>query len=699
MNLDELDDLARRAAATVNAIAAIADDDRSDVPFADPTRRRRHRRVVAAAVGAVAAVVVAATGWVVTRGGDDQVQTVDEPPATVSTTAAPPPTAAAQTAVSTTAATPPTTGDWDWLTEAFGAATTDQDVPSGWEVGEVSGLRFATPPGWSAPAFSCDLNGAPGAVFANQATDEADCSRSGAIESITIIDALDDVPADFASTYGQIELESLRRETCGPNCSGWFRGPSFSVRVTGERYGQLLATFAEPGWRQALRTGPVADRSGWQDVTVGGVTLSVPPAWPVHDLAGSVTVTTDALGAPIAYEGRTDPGTCGNGLFAGGPSVSLGTSPLQPSCAPTFNYDLSPVDGVWARPAATTDRQGDELGEALAAGQVAGLDITVHPGDSETRAGVIELVVRGGNEPLRISIGVGTDVTTARAVLTSLRLGPTAPVAPPTTAPRPTLTLRGDGLGSVRFGDPMDVVLAVVADAKGVEPSPVFTPAGCITTAGSAINVGDLALGFSDSGDGLVFSSWSTSASDPDVLRAEASWEDLDPVAGTPHRGVGRFDDGGPIYLIEFGDEAQPGTLLSAGPDCDRLHPPFLEAGPNPVGLTYRARLEPAGYTAIVRTDRGIATEYTAGELVGDIQHVVAALDGPSSLWSTRSVDVDGEPAREVLAVFDPPPDSFFVPLPDECGNGFLMTLPDGSTRSVTADPATGEFVVTPGSC
>lgn len=402
MNLDGLDDLARRSAATVNAIARASATDGSQADAVSRPGRHGERRRAWVVLGAAAAIIAALAGWIVTRDGDEQLRTVDvrpttSPPTVVSTPATP------TSAPTTTVTVAP--GSWDWLTAAFGVAVPAPTVPDGWEIREVNGLRFATPSEWSVPnTGACETHGAPGAVFINQSSDAYDCMIDVA-DSMTMGEGIDDPPVGPDDAYGNLRLTPLQAGNCD-DCTPRLRGDSFVVRVRGTLRDAILRTFDEPGWLQALRSGPASDGSQWQDVAFSGVRFSVPRDWPLVDVERA-----DPFSGPDA---------CGSALFGQSSGVYLGISSGEVICEPPEQFDLRPFDGIWireakSRPAAET---------VVASGNSGGLDVTVFDGSQRGQAGAIELLVEGGDVPLRITIGVGTDASVARAVLTSI--GPTA---------------------------------------------------------------------------------------------------------------------------------------------------------------------------------------------------------------------------------------------------------------------------------
>ncbi len=154
---------------------------------------------------------------------------------------------------------------------------------------------------------------------------------------------------------------------------------------------------------------PVPD--DWQ----GG--FAVPSEWQVRDLDGSYGEAVVGGDSVNRVSGVANPGTCGGGQYSvqDAKVVFLGDSPINPPCPPPMTIDLSPNDAVWIRPA-----NGEEA--RATSGHVNGLDVSVlqadwydHPQPNRT----VELLVRNGDQSLRVSLGVGIDSSTARAVLRS----------------------------------------------------------------------------------------------------------------------------------------------------------------------------------------------------------------------------------------------------------------------------------------
>ena len=96
--------------------------------------------------------------------------------------------------------------------------------------------------------------------------------------------------------------------------------------------------------------------------------------------------------------------------------VFFGDSPINPACPQPTTIDLSPNDAIWIRPANGEERRATS-------GRVNGLDVSVLQADWYDRPQpnrTVELLVRNGDQSLRVSLGVGIDSSTARAVMRSL---------------------------------------------------------------------------------------------------------------------------------------------------------------------------------------------------------------------------------------------------------------------------------------
>jgi hypothetical protein len=85
-----------------------------------------------------------------------------------------------------------------------------------------------------------------------------------------------------------------------------------------------------------------------------------------------------------------------------------------------LQWPITPNDGVWLRDI-TTDTAAP--GPMVAHGTANGLDVSVVERmlpDNDTVSPTVDLIVRTPSHVVRVSIGVGSDPTTARTVLHSL---------------------------------------------------------------------------------------------------------------------------------------------------------------------------------------------------------------------------------------------------------------------------------------
>jgi hypothetical protein len=110
-------------------------------------------------------------------------------------------------------------------------------------------------------------------------------------------------------------------------------------------------------------------------------------------------------------------------------------------------------------------------------------------------------------------------VSESMSVTTGTSPLPEAAVTSSTSPLDVELVLRGDGLGTVRFGTPQREVIRVVQHALGAldyeigTPGGVSTPgaSGCANKSQTVVAFTGLVLGFTDSGDGPLFDAWASS--------------------------------------------------------------------------------------------------------------------------------------------------------------------------------------------
>jgi hypothetical protein len=188
------------------------------------------------------------------------------------------------------------------------------------------------------------------------------------------------------------------------------------LSIVGPDSDAVLATVTDGSARRALQDGPVASTKGWRSVTYAGVRFKVPSDWPSVDLPSSVHQYGRG-----ALSFQADPGACGPPMFAIGTAdkVFLGSSGYVPSCPAAFSLELGRSGaGAWIRP--VTPREG-ALGLIVPSGDQAGVEVGFVRGQRVAGGvGTLQLSVRRGTTQLLLSIGVGRDVPTARAILRSI---------------------------------------------------------------------------------------------------------------------------------------------------------------------------------------------------------------------------------------------------------------------------------------
>jgi hypothetical protein len=338
--------------------------------------------------------------------------------------------------------------DWSWLTP-FGQEISAPVVPSGWTLQDVSDLRFAVPGDWTAPISSSCAPATSGVVLvpaALSSTSSCDPATPLPAATVTVRLATGNQSGEPV-TVGTLSATKVVDDSCD-DCPPAYRFENgLEMIVTGHQSEQILATLTDSGSRRALQAGPVADTTGWQQVTYAGIKLFAPKSWPVVDLVGSYITSTDADGN-TSVSGGLDPGQCGRGMFASSATrrVFIGTSPIVPSCLAPIEYDLEPHDGVWIRPADGTSI--DPTDRIVAEGVTGGLDVKIiapaSTADSQPSPR-LELLVEHGDTSVRISLGVGTDAATARTIMRSLTTDLSADSATNTSIAPPAEQLPATG--------------------------------------------------------------------------------------------------------------------------------------------------------------------------------------------------------------------------------------------------------------
>ena len=387
-------------------------------PIETPRPARRHLLLAVAALALIAGgigIVVAAN-----RGGPshESVSGVDD---TTGVTA-PDSTSATSSPASTTVDSETA---WEWLAQ-FGAEAQLPPVPDGWKVLDFERFRFAVPADWTVPiSRSCAIPTPPGVVLISATTPEttASCSPEQPLPGsvLTIGPAVDDPASGVPTTVGTLSAMQIPPKCIGCPPVYQFDTP-YQVTVSGPEAEQVLATFSDSGSRRVLQAAAVADTSSWQAVTYKGIAFRIPEEWLIVDLPASYKEATQGNGA-VQISAQPDPGICGGAMFPSDreAQVSLGTSPLVPSCAAVMNFDLAPGDGMWMRSTVTALTQLD--GTPIAHGVVDGLDVTVvriRRRNGDTPSPVLDLIVKQGDTTIWVSLGVGADTSIARSILRSL---------------------------------------------------------------------------------------------------------------------------------------------------------------------------------------------------------------------------------------------------------------------------------------
>jgi hypothetical protein len=173
-----------------------------------------------------------------------------------------------------------------------------------------------------------------------------------------------------------------------------------------------LETITVSGRYRALHGGRVLSSAGWRRVALDGLSVPVPPTWPIAQLGPA----------------QTNPGICGRGVFHA-PEAFVGTGGRFPSC-PAPGPGAGPaVDGLWLRrdpaPGVAAQANSNRIGGPLLA--------VTNP-----ELPVIELNLNGETGFARLTVGVGPDPIVARTVVASLTTKPKPPVG--TAAQVPDVT-------------------------------------------------------------------------------------------------------------------------------------------------------------------------------------------------------------------------------------------------------------------
>jgi len=296
-------------------------------------------------------------------------------------------------------------------------------VPAGWQLIDYGELRFAVPATWEVPVTESCASGAPGVVLLPTRSTST-CSAVNPIplpESVVWIVESDPQPGGVPAELGTLDATTFGSLAC-TTCRPTYHLPSgLQISVTGPEADAVLASFTRSGVDQALADGPLADRSGWRTVAFGGVSVEVPPGWPVVDLPGSDTITTTPDGTVTGMSGRTDPGGCGGDRFGETGYAYVGSSQVVSSCPATFVLPVHPGVGLWIR---SFPDVGHAMVEARPYDGPSEVDLEVVSGplNRSVREPVLDVAVDGPDGPVLVTIGARSDPATIRAILASIRV-------------------------------------------------------------------------------------------------------------------------------------------------------------------------------------------------------------------------------------------------------------------------------------
>lgn len=281
---------------------------------------------------------------------------------------------------------------WGWLD--FGPESPDPVVPEGWQTLEYGPHRFSVPADWIAPRGGGCPQDASGVVLI--ADTELTCESP-------------DTPPP-----GVIRIDD-----------------TYEFEVTGAESEQIRVTLTDAGRVRVLQDGPLADTTDWQEVEHNGIEFLVPPSWPVVDLPG--TYRTEVLDdGRTSVSGHPDPGICGGALFPS-TEVFLGVSPLHPfGCMRSFEGDLRPGLGVWAR---DVPSNADLLYTATARGIIDGATVEIIDMEIGHVADPLHVLITNNAQRTLVTLGVGIETSTARAILHSISVGESVDSSPTLTVP------------------------------------------------------------------------------------------------------------------------------------------------------------------------------------------------------------------------------------------------------------------------
>lgn len=278
-------------------------------------------------------------------------------------------------------------------------------VPTGWQIVDYGDARLAAPLDWQVdspivdPIVKCPPVSPVGVVISR--VYQSTCS-SILIEPI----APGALPSRPALTIHGIKLYVVADDVTIVSYSAPELGVTLTIRGV-EAAKPLLDTLTSSSRRVALGPGGApAVPHDWHTVSYGGITMRVPPTWPVQ-----------RLGAHDA------PGVCGRPIFGepfsiptfGGPTVMVGNGSSPFMDCPSFNLGVPPpADGVWI--SAPSPQEPHSYRASLVVG---GLRLWVN---TSTEPVLTIQPQRGDTElPALVQIGLGPNPSVARTILYSIR--------------------------------------------------------------------------------------------------------------------------------------------------------------------------------------------------------------------------------------------------------------------------------------
>lgn len=175
--------------------------------------------------------------------------------------------------------------------------------------------------------------------------------------------------------------------------------------------GAAIVRTARPDPLDELLSGWAGARTprSWRSIGLGGIELSVPPSWPVHDLAS----------------GRlANPGLCGGPTFEA-PVADLGVSPVTLPCPTRPGHAASPPpsDGVWLSAPDADSLSVRALSADIDVRDVHGVLLAVSYLEGVQDPGTIVVAIRGFGLPpvsARLVLGVGASPRVADEILSSV---------------------------------------------------------------------------------------------------------------------------------------------------------------------------------------------------------------------------------------------------------------------------------------